>query len=166
MKESNPIKRLQALVAFSRDHHFGLLLAWKIKQGLATAVETERISNYILYFFEEYLLQHFQEEEQTVFTKLSKDNALRQRAEKEHELIYDIIAQLRFQKDNENLVTQFAQNLKSHIRFEERELFAYLQENLAELDLQSISSHALSRGIDEDSEWKDLFWVVDKSGNN
>src|SRR5688572_15416795 len=128
MKDATPIKRHQALVAFSKDHHFGLLLVWKIKQGLATAVATERISNYILYFFEEYLLQHFHEEEQMLFPKLSKDNALRQRAEKEHDLMYDLIEQLRAQKQNDTVVAQFAETLKSHIRFEERELFAYLQQ--------------------------------------
>ena len=61
MKTQAPIKRHQALVAFSKDHHFGLLLIWKIKQGLANAIRVERITNYILYFFEEYLLQHFKE---------------------------------------------------------------------------------------------------------
>jgi hypothetical protein len=165
MKTRTPIKRHQALVAFSKDHHFGLLLVWKIKQGLATAVATERISNYILYFFEEYLLEHFQEEEQSLFPKLSKDHVLRQRAEKEHELIYDIIAQLRVQKHNENLVTQLAQTLKDHIRFEERELFAYLQQTLRELELEAITGHACSPGVEEDSGWQDMFWIVEKPGN-
>jgi hemerythrin-like domain-containing protein len=164
MKDTTPIKRHQALVAFSKDHHFGLLLVWKIKQGLATAVETERISNYILYFFEEYLLQHFQEEEQRLFPKLPKDNALRQQAEKEHELIYSILGQLRHEMHDENLVIQFAQTLKSHIRFEERELFAFLQGSLTESELEAITSDSRSPGIIEDSRWQDMFWVIDKPG--
>ena len=51
MKTNSPIKRHQALVSFSKDHHFGLLLVWKIKQGLNNAVFLELISNYILYCF-------------------------------------------------------------------------------------------------------------------
>ena len=103
MKTQAPIKRHQALVAFSKDHHFGLLLIWKIKQCLANAIRVERITNYILYFFEEYLLQHFKEEEQNLFPKLPADHPLHQQAVNEHEVIYDIISQLRDQKDSGNL---------------------------------------------------------------
>jgi len=165
MKDHTPIKRHQALVSFSKDHHFVLLLVWKIKQGLATAVATERITKYILYFFEEYLLQHFKEEEQSLFPKLPKDNGLRQLAEKEHELIYGIIRQLQHQKQNAKLLKQFAETLKSHIRFEERELFAYLQQTLTESVLETIISQDNSPGIDKDSRWQDQFWLVDKSGH-
>ena len=50
MKDHAPIKRHQAIVSFSKDHHFGLLLVWKIRQGLNKAVSAERISNYVLFF--------------------------------------------------------------------------------------------------------------------
>ena len=163
MKTQAPIKRHQALVAFSKDHHFGLLLIWKIKQGLANAVRVERITNYILFFFEEYLLQHFKEEEQNLFPKLPADNLLHHQAVNEHEVIYDMINQLRHQKDNGNLVKRFAETLNNHIRFEERELFAYLQQTLSEPELQAITSHQNCHGSDEDSRWQDQFWLVDKS---
>src|SRR5688572_10856128 len=116
MKDHAPIKRHPALVSFSKEHHFGLLLVWKIKQGLATAVAPERISNYVLYFFDEDLQQHFKEEEKMLFPKLPAGNPLRQQAEKEHELIYDIIGRLRNDKKNEKLLQQFAEALKAHIR--------------------------------------------------
>lgn len=50
MKNQAPIKRHQAIVSFSKDHHFGLLLIWKIRQGLNKAVNPERISNYVTFF--------------------------------------------------------------------------------------------------------------------
>ncbi|HSB94020.1 MAG TPA: hemerythrin domain-containing protein [Flavitalea sp.] len=163
MKTQAPIKRHQALVAFSKDHHFGLLLIWKIKQGLANAIRVERITNYILYFFGEYLLQHFKEEEQNLFPKLPADHPLYQRAVNEHEVIYDIIYQLRYLKDNGELVKLFAETLNNHIRFEERELFAYLQQTLPEPELQAITSHHNCHSSDEDSRWQDQFWLLDKS---
>ena len=67
MKTSTPLKRHPAIVSFSKDHHFGLLLVWKIRQGLAKAVDAERISKYVLYFFREDLEKHFQEEERLLF---------------------------------------------------------------------------------------------------
>ena len=67
MNTTTPIKRHPSLVAFSRDHHFGLLLVWKIKYGLDNGIAPERISNYVLYFFEQDLEAHFKEEEQKLF---------------------------------------------------------------------------------------------------
>ena len=67
MKDHAPIKRHQALVSFSKEHHFGLLLVWKIRQGLANAVSAERISRYVLFFFNEDLKFHFREEEELLF---------------------------------------------------------------------------------------------------
>ncbi|MFC0771336.1 hemerythrin domain-containing protein [Terrimonas alba] len=164
MKDHTPIKRLQALVSFSRDHHFGLLLVWKIKQGLANAIAPERISNYVLYFFEEDLQPHFTEEEQTLFPKLPVDNVLRQRAEKEHAVIYDMINQLRNDRRSETLLLQFAETLRDHIRFEERELFASIQQTLSDAELEMIATHVDNRGNKVDAQWQDVFWVPDKSG--
>ena len=164
MNDRPPIKRHQALVSLSRDHHYGLLLVWKIKQGLANAIAPERISNYVLYFFDKDLQQHFKEEEQLLFPKLPAGNALRQQAEKEHTVIYDLIDQLGRDKTNEKLLLQFAETLKDHIRFEERELFAYMQQTLTESELEMITIHDDTRSNDVDARWKDVFWVTDKSG--
>ena len=35
MEEIKPLKRSKELAPLSREHHDGLLFAWKIKQGLA-----------------------------------------------------------------------------------------------------------------------------------
>ena len=51
MKAYGPIKRHQALVSIFKDYHFGLLLVWKIWEGLHKAVSAERVSNYVLFFF-------------------------------------------------------------------------------------------------------------------
>ena len=53
MKDSTtPIKRSQALIQFSREHHFGLLLVWKMRQGLKENIEPIRISDYTIFIFE------------------------------------------------------------------------------------------------------------------
>jgi len=164
MKGYFPLKRHQALVSLSRDHHFGLLLVWKIKQGLANAIVADRISDYVLYFFDTDLQHHFKEEEQMLFPMLADDNALRQQAENEHAAIYEMIDRLRHDKTNERLLLQFSEMLKKHIRFEERELFTYMQETFSESELETIARHEENAGRVIDAGWPDVFWVVDKSG--
>lgn len=163
MKVQTPIKRHQALVSFSRDHHFGLLLVWKIRQGLDNAVDPERVSNYVLYFFTEDLSWHFKEEEQNLFPRLPAGNSLRLQAEHEHVVIYDIINRLKSDKSNRDLLLQFANTLKSHIRFEERELFAFMQQTLPAEELEAIAIHDDSRARDADSRWEDVFWEIDRA---
>jgi len=41
MEKTNPIKRNEAIAELSRDHHFALLLVWKIREGLKKAVKPE-----------------------------------------------------------------------------------------------------------------------------
>lgn len=42
-----PIKRHTALKPLSREHHHGLLLSWKIREGLKRNIEIPRIKKYI-----------------------------------------------------------------------------------------------------------------------
>jgi iron-sulfur cluster repair protein YtfE (RIC family) len=159
MKNHIPIKRHPALVSLSRDHHFGLLLVWKIKQGLAKHIALERIRDYVVYFFENDLDQHFREEEQTLFPKLPINNALRIRAEQEHAFIYKLVERLRTEEVKDTLLREFADRLMDHIRFEERELFALLQETLTDAELEMVAAHGNSQA---DLHWADPFWLANQ----
>lgn len=165
MNNPSPIKRHQALVAFSRDHHFGLLLVWKIKQGLDLAVAPGRISNYVLHFFEHDLKKHFEEEEQLLFPKLPPGNELRQQAEKEHVFIKGLVDQIRRDGNNKNLLLQFSDALKDHIRFEERDLFAAIQKQSGEEAPEAIKPGGNNRGNEVDAGWDDIFWTKTRSSN-
>ncbi len=158
MKNPIPLKRHKALVSFSRDHHFGLLLVWKIRQGLNHVVEPERISNYLLHFFEQDLQQHFKEEEQLIFCKLPVDNILRQQAEREHQIIYELVERIRQDRRNEKLLMKFADALQAHIRFEERTLFGYMQQVLSQAEWEVISGYEGGQAEEVDSGWEDVFW--------
>ena len=158
MKEQTPIKRHPAIVSFSKDHHFGLLLVWKIRQGLAKAINPERITDYVLYAFDNDLRQHFSEEERLMFSKLPAADPLRQQAENEHAAIYSLAEKLGCDRTNEQLLTRFAQDLQDHIRFEERTLFTYMQEKLEAADLETIATYDGTEPGDIDTRWEDLFW--------
>ena len=162
MKNQTPIKRHQAVVSFSKDHHFGLLLVWKIRQGLGKSVNAERISKYVVYFFKEDLEKHFKDEEQLLFCRLPVDDALRKRAEEEHQSIYNLVNAIDENKNDTKLLNQLANELEKHIRFEERELFNHLQKKLMPADLELIEKRVSNDGKTVDEKWEDVFWEIKK----
>jgi len=159
MKTTQPIKRHQSLVSFSKDHHFGLLLVWKIRQGIAKKIEPERIGSYVRFSFDEDLRIHFKEEEELMFNKLPIEDPLRQQAEKEHALIYELVQKIQEDKLNQNLLVEFSNILEGHIRFEERILFNHLQNTLPAPELATISTYEGTKSGDIDARWTDKFWL-------
>ena len=159
MKDHTPIKRHPAIVSLSRDHHFGLLLVWKIRQGLKKAVDAERISSYLLYFFMEHLEKHFREEEEFLFSKLPVSDELKIQAEQDHQEIYKLVAAIRENKTDTILLNQFADDLEKHIRFEERKLFNHLQSKLSTSDLELIAMRLSDNPVSNSEKWDDTFWL-------
>jgi len=162
MKNTKPLKRHRAIASFSRDHHFGLLLVWKIRQGLKRAINPERISNYVDFVYKEDLEKHFNEEEQLLFSRLAVGDVFRKRAELDHLAIYTLTAAIEKRKDDPNLLNQLADTLEEHIRFEERELFGHLQKKIPTADLELIESRFSNNSEAIDGKWEDAFWEVNK----
>jgi hemerythrin-like domain-containing protein len=159
MKNHHPLKRHQAIVSFSKDHHFGLLLVWKIRQGLKKAVNPERISNYVTFFYKEDLEKHFDEEEKLLFSKLALGDELRKRAELDHLAIYTLAAAIEQRKDDPILLKHLADTLEEHIRFEERELFNHLQKSMSATELRLVEARFSNNSKAIDEKWKDVFWA-------
>ncbi|MDO6429382.1 hemerythrin domain-containing protein [Flavitalea sp. BT771] len=159
MKKQAPIKRHKAIVSFSQDHHAGLLLVWKIRQGLSKSVSAERITGYVLFSYKEDLEKHFRDEERLLFSKLPVADVLRRQAEADHRAIYTLVAALERNKMDESLLRELADRMEEHIRFEERALFNHLQDILSPEDLGVIASRLPndSKGLGE--TWKDQFWL-------
>ena len=165
MKDHTPIKRHPSIVSFSKDHHFGLLLVWKIRQGLNKAIHPERISSYVLFFFKEDLEKHFKEEEELLFTKLPVHDLLRKQAEADHDGIYKLVAAIEKSKDDKFLLNQLVDELEKHIRFEERELFNHLQGNIRANDLEEIVNRVSNDGKEIDEKCTDAFWEIKHNVN-
>jgi hypothetical protein len=164
MKTTQPIKRHPSLVSFSKDHHFGLLLVWKIRHGIANGIEPPRIGSYVAYSFDQDLRIHFKEEEQGMFNKLPVEDPLRQQAEKEHALINELVRKIQEDPSNQPLLVEFANTLEAHIRFEERSLFNHLQDTLPAEDLAAISTYEGTQAGDIDARCADLFWLNPATG--
>jgi len=155
MNAYKPIKRNKAFVPFSKDHHFSLLLAWKIRQDVENKVKAEHVCSYVLGFFNDNLQQHFKEEEELIFCKLPTDDTLRKQAEDEHKKIYLLIESIRQNTSNKKFLKEFANMLEAHVRFEERTLFNHLQQNMKSEELEEV--FLIVQENDDDGKHRKLF---------
>jgi hypothetical protein len=153
-----PIKRSSYVVALSRDHHAGLLFCWKIKEGLKKGASSERIANYVRFFWEEHLWEHFQEEEILLFNQHASE--LTRRGKAEHaslEILFRLIADGQLEQPN---YLAFTEQLIAHIRFEERELFPHLEKVLPVPALAAIGNIlAKLHVLPFEDKYADEFWI-------
>ncbi|MDP2089641.1 MAG: hemerythrin domain-containing protein [Flavobacteriaceae bacterium] len=151
--KQNPQKRDKALQPLSRDHHHGLLLCWKIREGFKRNIEVNRIKLYIDWFYKEHLLPHFEVEEKYVFTILGNENELTNRAIAEHRRLKRLFESSTEIQGNLSLIEE---ELESHIRFEERILFSEIQNIATDEQLSEIQiNHSDTKFADN---LTDPFW--------
>lgn len=157
MPENKPIKRSPELTPLSHDHHEGLMLVWKIRQGLNKMIAPERITAYINWFWEQHLEKHFRDEENYLAPLLAPVNELINRMLREHKEMESMSIQLKSDPDP-SILKQFAQLLNDHIRFEERELFPLIEQSVSAGELQKVFRKL---SIDEKicGVWEDEFWT-------
>lgn len=153
-----PLKRHKVLVQYSKEHYFGLMLGWKIRQGIAKKVAGKRMARYIIEAFDAEILPHFVNEESQLFVLLPSNDSLRLRAEQEHLSIRQKLEALGNAPATEKLIT-FATELELHIRFEERELFPHIEQQQSfEVWANAMQTHESSPHADFDRAWDDQFW--------
>jgi len=159
--EKKPIKRNENIAKLSRDHHASLLFCWKIRQGVKYHVETERMVDYVKYFWEHHFSIHFKEEEQFLFAPL-KDEVV-QKGIDEHQEIKTFIDNLSVEgMENWNdILLELAEMVDHHVRYEERVLFPHLEKSLSKDQLESIGQQIISEPLTDDYE--DQFWIKSSS---
>lgn len=152
--ELKPIKRNEFLKAISREHHHGLLLSWKIRAGIKKEVDPIRIKNYLDWFYTEHLLPHFEIEEKYIFPILGNENEFVKKALSEHQRLMQLFESKTDLIKNIQLI---ADEVESHIRFEERVLFNKIQEVATENQLLQIKLHHTEEKFVDNDE--DAFWL-------
>ncbi|HET6768288.1 MAG TPA: hemerythrin domain-containing protein [Chitinophagaceae bacterium] len=157
MEEIKPIKRSKELAPLSREHHDGLLFAWKIKQGIANGTPVETLCNYTRWFWSNHIKPHFKDEEKVLVKFLPVDNSFVQQMIKEHAQIRGLVISLD-KKPDSNSLQLLSEFINNHIRFEERELFPYAEKTLTPEQLNEVFNE-LPKDHHCDIEWKDEFWV-------
>jgi Hemerythrin HHE cation binding domain len=156
-KEVKPIKRSKQLTPLSKDHHDGLLFAWKIRQGLKYDADTNVIAEYVQWFWKNHLREHFREEEQILAPHLPADNELLKQMMEEHQEIEAMI-HITENISDEAMLKQLADAIDDHIRFEERQLFPYAEKVIPEKELNLIYEQLPKEKV-ECEKWEREFWV-------
>lgn len=154
------MKRNINLIELSRDHHHGLLLGWKIKEGFKRNVDIGELVKYIEYFAKQALFPHFEEEENQLLSFLEDDNDYRKRLIKEHSEIRNMVLELTKENmaDKAGLQT-LADKLEAHIRFEEREMFPYIEKTFSEADLDKLGKLISSVHQPYEENYPNKFWL-------
>lgn len=149
------MKRNENLIPLSKEHHHGLLCVWKIREGVKRNIEFDRIRNYINFFWENHLENHFETEDAS-FPAL-EGTALNSQMEAEHENLRQLVKNLN-SEGNYNLLLDFANALNDHIRFEERVVFPHYESTLTAKELTEIGEKIKKNSSPKEENYPDEFW--------
>ena len=155
---NKPLKRHPFIIEYSKDHHYGLLLVWKIRQGLKKSIEPHRIAGYINLFAEKELIPHFDEEEKFLLNLLSPNDELRIEATNQHIELRQFLFEIEHEKVYNSTLECFSNLLEKHIRFEEREFFPHLQKTIDLDTVYTTEQKAFHNQNEIDTLWTDNFW--------
>lgn len=154
--EIKPIKRSKALQGVSREHHYGLLLCWKIRKGFSRGIAEERINKYVDWFYSTHLIPHFQLEENYIFPILDSGHVMVKKALSQHKRLHGLFTGSNTKKLSKSL-SLIEEELEQHIRFEERVLFKEIQKIATEEELKTISKIHTNEKFNDNTN--DPFWV-------
>jgi hemerythrin-like domain-containing protein len=145
-----PAKRHPSLIPLSHDHHHGLVLAFRLREGLPrnrkpSDSPQEQVEDTARFFHDD-LVAHFRAEEEVLFPAIracvphaapmldaltAEHNEIRTQAENlAHVLSDEVTLQTRLKA--------FGDLLERHIRREERELFPSYEANISDVDADRI----------------------------
>lgn len=157
-EEIKPIKRSHQLAPLSREHHDGLLFAWKIKQGLENRTSVELLRKFSMWYWRNHIKPHFYQEEKILIPYMPEGHEMAIQLKEEHDHIRELILEIDKQPDIQSLKI-LCDLLNKHIRFEERELFKYLEELLSKEQLDIVFNELEKHPVSCETEWTEEFWV-------
>ena len=152
------MKRDPNIIPFSRDHHYGLLFCWKIRQGLTKHIDLDRIRQYVLHFWKFNLEDHFAEEELLLFR--DEFDSLCLEAKQQHSRIRSLVQAIEGSGASMEVnYRKLADQVDDHIRFEERQVFPFLEQKMTKEQLSAVGEHLgrLHKKPAEDN-YQDAFW--------
>jgi hemerythrin-like domain-containing protein len=144
-----PLKRINKLISYSRDHRSSLLVAQMMKKnapaypGLPQDLQGKM--QYIHMHFVTHMFPHFEKEEAELFPAVKGkseeiDNMIDELINEHAQLMHNINS-LPHVADPVTLMDTTGRLLERHIRKEERELFQMIQDNFTEEELAKNLPH-------------------------
>lgn len=161
-----PIKRHPALAPLSRDHYASLVLAQHLIKAADVdggfVAERRKVVAEFIDGWRRDIQSHFQDEENLLIPLMTATD--RQRMLEDHHAIRNMVEQLgklRKQIDPDaSLLQKLGTALDQHVRWEERDLFCRLQENLTNEQLAELESLTL---VLEDSRDRNIVRKADET---
>ncbi len=154
MDTIKPIKRDDFLKPLSREHHHGLLFCWKIRSGIRKNIEISRIVAYTNWFYQNYLIPHFNFEDNFIYPVLTDSHEAIIQATEEHLSIKSLFDNA---QNDTVILLSIAQQIENHIRFEERVIFNLIQELVSPKQIEQIESNFTNQPF---IEYEDPFWEI------
>jgi hemerythrin-like domain-containing protein len=152
------LKRHPALQDYSREHHEELLFVWKIKEGLRKAIDAHRINQYVIHQYQSTTALHMAREEKYILTKLPENDIDRIRILNDHAALEGMLKKITGNNpDPVKLLSEFAEALENHIRFEERIFFPKLQNSFSEDMIHAMQPAENNAPVN--AVWDDPFWI-------
>jgi hemerythrin-like domain-containing protein len=135
--------RHRSLHPLSRDHNDALIAVQRLRYGLEGRRWSMRAArDEFLAAWWKGLRAHFEAEDMFLLPHLPV-GALRKRFERDHAHIRRLVAEVEATADEDPgrpLLARLEFDLHEHVRWEERELFPYLEDRLGEDELDSLES--------------------------
>ena len=134
------MKRAEALQPLSHQHHNSLMACLLLKKGIARQASQSTLNDFLSKFYREDIEPHFEAEEKHLFPLLdqmkpSYGKILRS----DHTLLRALAPRFLNHFASFDYLASFVTLLETHIRFEERLVFNFVQEHLspiAQADLE------------------------------
>ena len=155
-------RRMEPFSKLYIEHHYCLLLGWKIKEGMKKKIKRERIGKYVEYFWQNYLRYHLYNEEHFLFGTFN--NLRVRKAINQHTEIRELITALASSKKiSGKKLLELATMLRTNIEYEETELFRYLSQTLCKADLKNVGEQiAQAHPTLGPDEYEDKFWITER----
>lgn len=148
------MKRHTALIPLSREHNTALVLALRIDREApgADVAGIAAIYDVVISFWARGLLPHFRAENECLLARLIRhvkpDHELIARTQRDHLGIEALVADMRDNPDiafRRRVLLAFAERLRTHIRWEEDELFQSTQELLTDSEMPALGRDVTER---------------------
>ena len=155
------MKRNENLQTLSWEHHDGLVVSFRLQQGLKKNVKVDEMVQYILHVWTSMLEYHFWQEEKTIILNSEKSEEGKKFVKKmmdEHLQFRQLISQIKSDNTNIQYIEEFALLLNQHIRFEERHLFPLFEQEVDPKKLQEVGKFLKEHHNPSCEVWSNQFW--------
>src|SRR5918994_5868207 len=124
------MKRRQALIPLSHDHHHALVEARRLRRAAAPEDDPSAAARAFVRFFRTSSVPHFREEEEALFPLLvnvEEAHGLLVQALLDHQHLHSLATALEAGSDIRATMRELGERLEAHVRLEEQQLFPLIE---------------------------------------